>query len=688
MKSNILSRFLTNNHRFKPNDPEYRKVYLVNVFLLVMLSLCFIYFIFNLLGDINNYVIIMNVTGFVLSLLGLIYFHKTDQIDKTNVYSVVILLSLVFAYFIISDNLEYSLYWLVIIPPFIFFLLGYKKAKVVSFVYFGLVVLFIISSYNSWESIGFGYRSLINIVGPTLVLIFIISFYEKSRYQASEELGIKNLQLAEIISELSENHNRIQSLLSSTGEGIYGINVKGECVFCNKSGLDFLGYMYEAELLGKDMHAQIHSKYRNGTPMNINDCKIFNVFKSGKGIRVSDEVFWKKDGTCFDVEYASFPQYSKGELVGAVISFRDIAEEKINLKKEQYLNSHDWLTDLYSRNWFETLLTEMDNEENLPLSIIFADINGLKLTNDIFGHAAGDQLLIKGSEVLKFHQRKQDLLARVGGDEFTLVFPKTTFKEATKIQEKIQAQFATQSVRSLPCSMSVGCATKIDKSMQISQTIIDAEGEMYKEKTKGRQNVSADILYTLIELLHSKSPREKVHSENVVKYAGMLGDALRLSPTDLAQLKKMAFFHDIGKIILEDEILLSEGAFSKSQLSKMRQHPAIAYRILNLFDETLDIAAGIYAHHENWDGSGYPRGLKGEEIPYMARIISVAEIYDALTNKIGGNNWTKEMALEEISAVTGIKIDPYLAPIFIGLMRKDESGSFHELENSEEEDVI
>ena len=224
--------------------------------------------------------------------------------------------------------------------------------------------------------------------------------------------------------------------------------------------------------------------------------------------------------------------------------------------------------------------------------------------------------------------------------------------------------------------------------MQISQTIIDAEGEMYKEKTKGRQNVSADILYTLIELLHSKSPREKVHSENVVKYAGMLGDALRLSPTDLAQLKKMAFFHDIGKIILEDEILLSEGAFSKSQLSKMRQHPAIAYRILNLFDETLDIAAGIYAHHENWDGSGYPRGLKGEEIPYMARIISVAEIYDALTNKIGGNNWTKEMALEEISAVTGIKIDPYLAPIFIGLMRKDESGSFHELENSEEEDVI
>jgi HD-GYP domain-containing protein (c-di-GMP phosphodiesterase class II) len=134
----------------------------------------------------------------------------------------------------------------------------------------------------------------------------------------------------------------------------------------------------------------------------------------------------------------------------------------------------------------------------------------------------------------------------------------------------------------------------------------------------------------------------------------------------------MAYFHDIGKIVLEDELLLDEVVFSKEQLLRMRQHPAIAYRILNLFDETLDIAPCIYAHHENWDGTGYPKGLKGEEIPYMARIISVAEVYDALTNKIDNKNYTKNNALDEIAALSGTKIDPDLARVFIGLMREKE----------------
>lgn len=688
MISKTFSKFVTNNHRFKPSDSDYGKVYLVNIFLLALVVICFTYFILNCFVEINIYVMILNLTGLLLAVAGGVYFHRTDKINVINGFSVGLLLVLIFAYLIVSEHSHQSLYWLVVIPPVVFFLLGHRRARLVSFIYFCLVAIYIAVNYDSWAGQGFNSQAFLNIIGPILVLVFLISFYERSRFAVSKELGIRNVELAKTISDLSDNKEKLEVLLASTEEGIYGINLEGKCMFCNKSGLTFLGYNEESQLLGENMHSKIHSKDKAGNAINIKDCKIYNVFNDSKVVRVNDEVFWKADGSPFDVEYAASPQYKDGHIIGAVISFRDIAQEKAALERMQYLNSHDWLTGLYNRNYFETLILGIDRPENLPISIIFADINGLKLTNDIFGHQAGDQLLLKGAEVLRAYQRDQDLLARVGGDEFAMVLPRTSLEEAQNKQKEIQKQFSTYSVNSIPCSMAVGCAASVDDRMPIAQTIANAEGEMYKEKTTSRQTIHDDMLYTLINLLHKKSPREKTHSENVMKYTGMMGTALKLPTADLARLKKMAYFHDIGKIVLEDELLMSEDVLSKEGLARMKQHPAIAYRILNLFDETLDIAAGIYSHHENWDGTGYPRGLKKEEIPYMARIISVAEVYDGLTNKIGGNSWTKEKALEEIKAMSGIKMDPEMVRVFLEVMKEKNTNSLDAIGALEEAEVV
>ncbi len=671
MKSNPFFRFATNNHRFKVGEADYGRAYFINVILLVLLLMCASFLIPNILMPVSKHILLINILGLVVATIGIVYFHKTGQVNKISSFFVVSLFILFIYYSIIADPNHYYLYWLFIFPPIIFFLLGHEKAMKVSYFYVVILMVVIAIKFKIWEMNVYNIQSYLNIIVSSVVLILLINFYERSRSEVSEELELRDKEFIDIISDLSDSKEKFEILLASTEEGIYGINLLGECIFCNKSGLKFLGYNVETELLGKNMHEQIHNKHKDGSHMSVHDCKIFKVFENGKGVRVSDEVFWKKDGTAFDVEYAAYPQHKGEDIIGVVITFRDITQEKAALKRLQYLNSHDWLTGLNNRSFFEEKIKELDKAENLPISIIFSDINRLKLTNDIFGHSAGDRLLIKASEVLNTYKRKNDVLARVGGDEFVLVLPKTDLQEALNREKEIQNHFATYSVNSIPCSMAIGSASKTDENQEINHIITNAEGEMYKEKTIDRQSSHEDMVYTLIGLLHTKSPREKTHSENVMMYSQMIGTAVKLSLTELAQLKRMAYFHDIGKLVLDDELLQNEGKYSTEEFSKIKQHPAFGYRILNLFDGTLDIANGVYAHHESWDGSGYPKGLKGEEIPYMSRIISIAEVYDALTNKINGEGMKKDEALKIIKEMSGSKLDPHLASVFIDLMNKE-----------------
>ena len=131
-------------------------------------------------------------------------------------------------------------------------------------------------------------------------------------------------------------------------------------------------------------------------------------------------MFWRADGTSFDVEYYSYPQIKNGEITGAVVTFMDISERKQKEAEIQYLNCYDSLTGLHNRRCFEDNRAKIDNRDNLPLSVIFADINGLKMTNDIFGHTAGDKLIKKSAEILQQVCRQNDVVARVGGDEFEI----------------------------------------------------------------------------------------------------------------------------------------------------------------------------------------------------------------------------------------------------------------------------
>ncbi|HKM06522.1 MAG TPA: HD domain-containing phosphohydrolase, partial [Sphaerochaeta sp.] len=369
----------------------------------------------------------------------------------------------------------------------------------------------------------------------------------------------------------------------------------------------------------------------------------------------------------------SYPQIREGKIVGAVVTFIDITDRKRKEEKIQYLIGHDTLTGLQNRRGFEDNRTMLDIPANLPLSVIFADINGLKMTNDIFGHTSGDELIKKAAEILKRSCRENDLIARVGGDEFVLLLPKTTGSDAQMILERIGSEFLGARVEAVKCSTSLGLDTKTSPNQSLDEIIANAENKMYKNKILNRKTINKGMIDTLIETLYIRSPRERQHSIAVSELSSEVGLALHLSETEISKLGRTGYLHDIGKIVIPQSILSKE-LLSKEDLETIQQHPMVGYRILNLFDDTLDLAEYVYSHHERWDGKGYPQGLKNGHIPLISRIVSIVETYDSVISRgKSSHNEKKLEALEVIRKGAGTQFDPDIAELFVQMMEEKDS---------------
>lgn len=464
--------------------------------------------------------------------------------------------------------------------------------------------------------------------------------------------------------KLDEEKERLQLILDSTSEGIYGLDVEGNCTFINNSGLRILGYDKYKEVIGKFLHNLIHHSYKNGELMEAKDCKILNILKTGIGVKVNDEVLWRKDGRSFDAEYIANPQYKDGKITGVVVTFSDITDRKKAEEEILYLSYHDGLTGLYNRRFFEVEFKRLNVKRNLPLSMIIGDVNGLKLTNDIFGHVYGDELIIKAAKAIKSSCREDDIVARWGGDEFVVLLPATDEMGARKIIERIKENISKQRIRGLEIGMSLGYATRHNESEDSENLFKFAEANMYEEKTLHYKNKNNKITNSILNIIQQKTSKENEHSIRVGNLSEEIGKALGIEDKDLESLKDAGYYHDIGELIMQrtfTEMGLELGSLKTDEL---KQHPTVAYRILVLSKETEKIGLYVLHHHENWDGTGFPEGLKGEEIPLFSRIIGLAEFYLSLIDGFhNGENLSKKEAIERVEENSGRRFDPKLVKI-------------------------
>lgn len=359
--------------------------------------------------------------------------------------------------------------------------------------------------------------------------------------------------------------------------------------------------------------------------------------------------------------------------MGVVGLSRDITERKNMEEKLRYLSQTDILTGTYNRYSFEEKIKELNYEKYLPLGIIMGDVNGLKLVNDTLGHLEGDKLLKNISNILKHICDLQGYVFRWGGDEFIILLPNSGQSKCEAVIRDIRRKCEETESDFIQLSIALGESVKYDLKDDIYNCIKKVEEKVYRQKLLDKKSIKSSIMESLRKSLEEKNMETNEHAERVQKYALALGEKMKLKISDLDELILVASLHDIGKIGINEEILLKPGKLTDEEFEIMKTHTEIGYRIINASSELGNVAKSVLTHHEKWDGSGYPLGLKGEEIPLMARIINVVDSYDIMTrDKIYRKAIDKKKAISELKKHAGKQFDPEIVRHFIEYIEDNE----------------
>ncbi|MEW5785059.1 MAG: PAS domain S-box protein [Bacillota bacterium] len=464
-----------------------------------------------------------------------------------------------------------------------------------------------------------------------------------------------------VAEDLRKSEERYREILASIEEGYYEVDLTGKITFCNEAACQVLGYQ-QAQLQGMSFRRLFKDPKA-----------VFNTFKQVFVSERSDRAFTTeivcKGGSTIFGEFSISPIRNKeGSITGFRGVVRDITE-RIRVEEQlRYLSLHDQLTGLYNRTFFEAELKRLDGSRSYPITIISADLDGLKLVNDTIGHIQGDQQLIACAGVLRDSIRGSDILARVGGDEFTAILPRTDDKTGEKISGRIRENIALYNEKhaEFPLSLSLGVATIESGETSLNELFKRADDLMYRDKLYRSDSARSQIVQALLAALAERDYITEGHAQRLAELCRKVGIKLNLTTRQLSDLALLAQVHDLGKVGIPDSILFKKGSLTEEEWEIMRRHPEKGYRIAVSSPDIAGVADLILKHHERWDGTGYPLKLKGREIPVECRILAIVDAYDAMTHERPYSKVkTKKAALAELKRCAGIQFDPELVKLFL-----------------------
>lgn len=491
----------------------------------------------------------------------------------------------------------------------------------------------------------------------------IANFDDNNQLSSYYSLGMDITDRKQLEVKKLQELEQIKGTLESNRAVIMFLEVEdGNIIYANKAASSFYGYTND-ELLN----------------MNISDINMLDNDKLKdirSSLKVKENNFYVvphklKNGEIRMVDgYGSLVDYENRKVIFLIIF--DVTEKENAMKEIKTLAYNDHLTGLYNRRYLEEAFAKMNKAENFPIALILGDINGLKMVNDNYGMAIGDQLIIESVKLMRGIIPKECIMARIGGDEFMFIIPKADeimINQLTDVLEKglektVHIGDNKEAEVFLSISFGYSIQNKYEKNMEF--LIRESEFHLKKKKSYNERSTHSQMIVGIMSTLFQKSEREQKHSVRVGNFCEEIAKALDFDYEKTLKLKVAGNFHDIGKIGIDESILNKPGKLNDEEWETMKLHPLKSANILDNIREYKDIAEIVAYHHERIDGKGYPSGLKDKEIPLESRIIAVADAYDAMTEQRAYREpMTKKEAIEELYRCSGTQFDYDIVDAFV-----------------------
>jgi len=445
----------------------------------------------------------------------------------------------------------------------------------------------------------------------------------------------------------------------------------GEIADCNLAAIQFYGYSRE-ELLSKKIfdintysEQEINKFMDNARLGNSNYFTFTHKLKNGKTREV-------------DV-YSSPIPFSKANKIVLFSIIYDVTEREKAKRELEHYYIHDDFTGLYNRSYLMKVLHNLDIDKYSNLGVILFDINNLKLLNSNFGSTVGDEALLMAAKTIKQYMLDDYMVFRYGEDEFVVLIKDIDEDSIRSLARDIALDFAGQYISDVSMTLSYGVSVKDILNKNIVKIIDEAEIDLYRFKTVHMNSSNFTTLKMLLGFLTEKFDYEKRHSEFVGIMSERVGEKLSLGEFDINELGIAGMFHDIGKLTIPDKILNKPGGLTDEEYKIIKKHPVVGYEIIRDALPYSKLCEYILYHHERIDGKGYPKGLKGEEIPLISRILCVVDAYEAMTSeRIYQKGMSKKEAIIELRRCKGTQFDAKIAETFISIISNVEEGKVNE----------